>query len=82
MDALTALIEALKAGGPYAVAALFIIGWWLERKDRREKESRLADMYERTVTLVQESTRASDRMQSAMTALKDAIHAMNGRLTR
>jgi len=82
MESLTTLIEALKAGGPYAVAAIFIFGWWLERKDRREKESRLADMYERTVTLVQESTRASDRMQSAMTALKDVIHVMNGRLSR
>lgn len=37
-------------------------------------------MYERTVTLVQESTRASDRMHAAITALKEAIHAMNGRL--
>jgi len=80
MESLTALVETLKAGGPYAMAAIFIAGWWLERKDRREKESHLRDMYERTVTLVQESTRASDRMQNAMTALKEAIHAMNGRL--
>lgn len=80
MDALATLVETLKAGGPYAMAAIFIAGWWLERKDRREKESHLRDMYERTVTLVQESTRASDRMQNAMTALKEAIHAMNGRL--
>jgi len=82
MSELTTLIEALKAGGPYAVTAIFIAGWWFERKDRREKETHLREMYERTVTLVQESTRASDRMQSAMMALKDAIQAMNGRMTR
>ena len=80
MDALASLVELLRTGGPYAIAALFIAGWWLERKDRREKEAHLRGMYERTVTLVQESTRASDRMQTAMTALKDAIAAMNGRI--
>ena len=34
MDAITTLMEALKAGGPYAMAAIFIVGWWLERHDR------------------------------------------------
>lgn len=82
MEGLSALVEILKAGGPYAVTAIFIAGWWFERKDRREKETHLREMYERTVTLVQESTRASDRMQSAMVALKEAIHAMNGRISR
>lgn len=80
MDALAQLVEVLRTGGPYAITALFIVGWWLERKDRREKEAHLRGMYERTVTLVQESTRASDRMQAAITALKEAIHAMNGRI--
>lgn len=80
MDALAQLVEVLETGGPYAITALFVVGWWLERKDRREKEAHLCGMYERTVTLVQESTRASDQMQSAITALKEAIHAMNGRL--
>lgn len=82
MDAFAQLVEVLKTGGPYAITAVFIAGWWLERKDRREKETHLREMYERTVTLVQESTRASDRMQSAMMALKDAIQAMNGRISR
>lgn len=82
MDAFAQLVEVLKTGGPYAITAVFIAGWWLERKDRREKETHLREMYERTVTLVQESTRASDRMQSALTALKDAIQAMNGRISR
>lgn len=82
MESLAQLVEVLKAGGPYAITALFVVGWWLERKDRREKDTHLREMYERTVTLVQESTRASDRMQSAMMALKDAIHAMNGRMSR
>lgn len=81
VDTLTALIEALKAGGPYAVAALFILGWWLERKDRREKETKLGAVYEQIIGLVQESTRTSDKMQAALTSLKEAIHAMNGRLS-
>lgn len=82
MGSLATLIEALQTGGPYAIAAIFIGGWWLERRERREKEAHLRAMYERTVTLVQESTRATDRMHGALNALKEAIHAMNGRLMR
>ncbi|HVW29256.1 MAG TPA: hypothetical protein VHC69_28010 [Polyangiaceae bacterium] len=55
MDSLTSLMEALKAGGPYAMAAIFILGWWLERKDRQEKETHLRAVYEKTVTLAVET---------------------------
>ena len=79
MDSVNALIDALKAGGPYAMAAIFILGWWLERKDRQEKELHMRAVYDKTVTLVQETTRTVDRMQSAVTALTDAIRSMNGR---
>jgi len=79
METITALIEALKAGGPYAMAAIFIAGWWLERRDRQEKELHMRAVYDKTVTLVQETTRTVDRMQSAVTALTDAIRLMNGR---
>jgi hypothetical protein len=32
-------MEALTAGGPNAMAAVFIFTWWLERKDRQEGEA-------------------------------------------
>jgi hypothetical protein len=79
MDSLTALMEALKAGGPYAMAAIFILGWWLERKDRQEKEVHLRAVYEKTVTLAVETKVTVEKMQGAVTALTDAIRAMNGR---
>jgi len=79
MGTINALIDALKAGGPYAMAAIFIAGWWLERRDRQEKELHMRAVYDKTVTLVQETTRTVDRMQSAVTALTDAIRLMNGR---
>jgi hypothetical protein len=79
MDSLTALIEALKAGGPYAMAAVFIFTWWLERKDRQEKELHLRAVYEKTVTLAVETKVTVEKMQGAVTALTDAIRAMNGR---
>jgi len=79
MDALTSLMEALKAGGPYAMAAIFILGWWLERKDRQEKETHLRAVYEKTVTLAVETKVTVEKMQGAVTALTDAIRAMNGR---
>ncbi len=72
------LMEMLKAGGPYAMAAIFVAGWWLERRDRLDQESHMRAVYEKTVTLVQETTRTVDRMESAVTALTEAIRAMNG----
>jgi hypothetical protein len=80
MDAVTGLMEALKAGGPYAMAAIFILGWWLERKDRQEKETHLRAVYEKTVTLAVETKVTVEKMQGAVTALTDAIRSVNGRL--
>ena len=80
MDSLTALVEVLKTGGPNAMAAIFIAGWWLERNDRREKEQHVRAVHEKTVALVEETTRTVGRMEAAVTALTDAIRAMNGRL--
>jgi hypothetical protein len=80
VETITGLIEALKAGGPYAMAAIFILGWWLERHDRREKETHMRAVYEKTVTLAVETKVTVEKMQAAVTALTDAIRAMNGRL--
>jgi hypothetical protein len=80
MDAVTGLMEALKAGGPYAMAAIFILGWWLERKDRQEKETHLRAVYEKTVVLAVETKVTVEKMQAAVTALTDAIRSVNGRL--
>jgi len=80
MDALTTLVDLLKTGGPYAMSAIFMLVWWAERGDRRAKEQTLHETYDRTITLVRQTTRAIDQMQAAISALKDAIHSMNGRL--
>jgi len=78
MDALQTLVDLLKTGGPYAMSAIFMFVWWAERGDRQAKEETLHETYERTVTLVQQSTRAINQMQAAISALKDAIHNLNG----
>ena len=80
MEGLSALVDVLRTGGPYAMAAIFIAGWYLERNDRREKESHIRAVHEKTVVLVEETTRTVGRMEAAVTALTDAIRAMNGRL--
>ncbi len=79
MEPITGLMDALKAGGPYAISAVFIVGWWLERHDRRERETHMRAVYDKTVTLVTETNRTIDRMQSAVTALTEAIRALGGR---
>lgn len=79
MDAITTLMEVLKAGGPYAMAAIFLTGWWIERNERREKEVHLRAVYEKTVTLAVETKVTVEKMHSAVTALTDAIRAVNGR---
>lgn len=79
MDVITGLMEALKAGGPYAMAAIFIVGWWLERNDRREKEMHLRAVYEKTVTLAVETKVTVEKMHGAVTALTDAIRTLGGR---
>ena len=80
MDSVTGLMDALKTGGPYAMAAIFIVGRWLERNDRREKETHLRSVYEKTVTLAVETKVTVEKMHAAVTALTDAIRTMNGRL--
>lgn len=80
METVTGLIEALKTGGPYAMAGIFIAGWWLERRDRREHEQHVRAVHEKTVELVEETTRTVGRMEAAVMALTDAIRAMNGRI--
>lgn len=79
MESFTSLIEALKAGGPYAMSAIFITGWWMERKDRQEKETHLRAVYEKTVTLAVETKVTVEKMQSAVTALTEAIRSIVGR---
>jgi hypothetical protein len=80
MEAVNQLIEVLKAGGPYAMAAIFIVGWWLERRDRQEKESYLRTLYEKTVSLAVETKVTVEKMQGAVTALTEAIRSMSGML--
>lgn len=79
MESITSLMEALKAGGPYAMAAIFIAVWWMERKDRQEKETHLRAVYEKTVTLAVETKVTVEKMQSVVTALTEAIRSMGGR---
>ena len=80
METVNGLMEALKAGGPYAMAAIFIMGWWLERRDRQEKEPHLRAVYEKTVTLAVETKVTVEKMQIAVTALTDVIRSVAGRL--
>lgn len=74
------LVDILKAGGPYVVAAIFISSWLSERQERRGKERQLVNIYEETLALVQETTRINEKMQQALIALKEAVQALNGRL--
>jgi hypothetical protein len=78
MEPVSALIEVLKTGGPYAMSAIFVLVWWAERADRRAKEADLQAFYQKTISLVRQSTRAIDQMQAAISSLRDAIHSMNG----
>jgi len=78
MEPVSALVDALKTGGPYAMSAIFVLVWWAERADRRAKESDMQAFYQKTISLVRQSTRAIDQMQAAISSLRDAIHSMNG----
>jgi hypothetical protein len=78
MEAISGLMEALKAGGPYAMAAIFIAGWYLERHDRQEKETHLRAVYEKTVSLAIETKVTVEKMQGAVTALTDVLRNMGG----
>jgi hypothetical protein len=77
---LSFLINVLNAGGPYVVTAIFILVWWSERQDRRAKEDQLARVYQEMLALVEETTRVNEGVQQALVALKEAVHALHGRL--
>ena len=73
MEEVVGLMDALKAGGPYALSSILLIGLVLERRDRQEKESHLRAVYEKTVTLAIETTQTVEKMQSAVSALTDVL---------
>lgn len=62
MDPLVnALLAALDRGGSYAIAATFIILWWLERKERIDAYTELKEI----------ARRATDALNNAANALGD-----------
>lgn len=71
MEGLKAIVEVLAAGGPTAMAAVFALAWWLERRENRRMQKEVLDL---AVAQVQ----ASVKMETTMSGLKDvAIQAFN-----
>lgn len=70
---ITAVGNALATGGPYALVA--ILGWayWRERTNNKE-------LYTSVIKMAREMASANVELKFAMTALKDAMNTLAGRL--
>lgn len=84
---LSALVD-LAAKGGYFIAAVFVLAWWLERKDRHAKEDQLeeahrsmAAVYEKTISLTVETEVTVEKMHAAVLALTDSIRTIGSRST-
>jgi hypothetical protein len=79
-DPFTSFANFLESTGPFGVAVL--AGWWAWRKDREKSDLALAhnaqirEMYTQVVGIVGAQTAATTKMESAVSALKDAIVAV------
>jgi|OpeIllAssembly_1097287.scaffolds.fasta_scaffold2114831_2 hypothetical protein len=71
MEGLKAIMDVLAAGGPTAMAAVFALMWFLERRENRKTQKELLDL---AVAQVQ----ANVKMETTMAGLKDvATQALN-----
>lgn len=73
MEHLKTVYEVLSAGGPFGVAAVFFIMWWLERKERQELQKQVFDLATQQIT-------ASMKLETSVNALKDLFTQLAGRL--
>ena len=69
----TAVVEALKTGGPYALVA--IIGWAYVKERANNKE-----LYMKVIEMAQQMATSNVELKAAMTALKDAMNTLASRL--
>jgi len=68
-----AVVEGLKAGGPYAFLAL--VGWAYVRERANNKE-----LYMKVIEMAQQMATSNVELKAAMTALKDAMNTLANRL--
>lgn len=69
MESLKALWEFVQTAGP---AGIFAVMWWLERKERLEKDKELDAM-------AKEMVKAASETATALTAIKDVVTTTRGR---
>jgi len=71
MEGLQSIVNILATGGPTAMAAVFALAWYMERRENRRLQRELLNL---AVAQVQ----ANVKMESTMSALKDvATQALN-----
>ena len=75
MDALKDLVTLLATGGSTAVAAIFALVWFLERRENRKMQQELLDL---AIAQVQINT----RLDATMLGLKDVALQVFNRLPR
>jgi hypothetical protein len=63
---LTALLGAMEKGGPWAVAIVFAIGWWLERTERKENTGLLLKMVPDMIAATKDVKAAIDMLRVAV----------------
>lgn len=79
MNEFTTAAEWLRATGPYGLVA--VLGWAFWRMNER-KDAAIRDLYEQVAELSRAQTEAITKMESALVALKEAIHQLAPRPQR
>jgi hypothetical protein len=75
---LTGLVELLQKAGPWAVAALFIAAWWLERKDHQVTRAQLKEVYDKVIAIAVQTGVAVESMEGAVHVLTDTVARSSG----
>jgi len=71
MEGVKALLEVLSIGGPTAMAAVFALAWFLERRENKQLQKSLLE-------LATAQVQAITKIESTVAALKDsATQALN-----
>ena len=73
MENLKTVFDVLSAGGPYGVASLLFVMWWLERKERQELQKQFFEIATKQIS-------ANMKLEASVNALKDLFNQLAGRL--
>jgi len=78
MDVAKLLLTLITEGGPYAVASIAIVIWWLERQRANEERTRAAASEEALLELATAQVRTVTQTEGTLRNMEQTLHALLG----